>query len=579
MAQKKKLVDLVHQHENVSETQLKADYMARISSWERWVERKQNDDVMTMNRYMNENAEYHAIDGFFNIFLKKRLEWIFESFTDSEMRLKYLQVLPPFSQKGNIKGLLIHFFQLADHTHQAKIVFTALNQQEKELRVLWDMYKLSRTLETIQTLRKWMVGRNRASSNLSGQQASKSLESLQQSLTMIFRICIKDNYQNRYLKDFPKDVFLPESILSRKKNGNCLVNSKILDSLEYRNYLFFIYYKSKIRGDLNDETHEYEINYLDYELIRQEFLIHWISQRLKNNPQKQEVFEQYKYGSKTFAQITANRPEMEISLLKKLPKDVFDDLIAKVSEGLEPELQAPVDPMSESFGNFAQELLKFETAKVLAKKSVEAIKTIIDKTKKPKKTSQPDQQESEGIPQTVPKKRSKRFNVQLVKADDISFPYFCENNAYFSRLLKIFKTALDPEQYLTLKINIETLLSRIPGDQRIIRWSPRQEVAFPFIVHEAEDSVLTGQLLIIGAELKSQQQGKGENGNNPQKIEFHPYFVYGAEKKYADLGIISESRRVEGERYFIYDASHPQVLSRALRMMEIIMKQQDDQQT
>ena len=578
MVQKKKLVDLVHLNENITESHLKADYLARISSWERWVEHKQSDDVITMNRYVQENAEYYAIDGYLSIFLKKRLEWIFSSVADPEMRLKYLLVLPPFSQKGNIKSLLLHFFQLADHSQQSKIVFNSLNRQEKELRILWDMYKLSRTLETIQTLRKWLAGRNRSSSNISGQQASTSLDNLQKSLMMIFRICIQKNYQTRYLKEFPKDIFLPESILSRRESGSSLVNSKILDSLEYRNYLFFIYYKSRIRGELEGISYEYEINYLDYELIRQEFLIHWISQRLKNNPRKQEVFEQYKFGSKTFTQITANRPEMEISLLKKLPKNVFDDLMAQVNDGLDPDMQAPVDPMSETFGSFASELLKFEKAKVLAKKSVEAIRTFIEKTNKRKKAVIPVKDDPQETLPTVPKKPLKEFRIQIVKMDEISFPFFCENNAHFSRLLKLFKLKLQPDRYTKLKAKIKLFFNQTPENLRITRRSPRHEWAIPLIIHEAENSDLTGQLLIMGAELKAQSPGMGYTNDSEQKYDFHTYFVYGAEKKYADLGIINESRRVKGDRYFIYDVSHPTVISRALKLIDMIIKRGDSLQ-
>lgn len=578
MTQKKKLVDLVHLNENVNESQLKSDYLTRISSWEKWVAHRQSDEVTTMNRYMKENAEYYAIDGFLSMFLKKRLEWISDAVADPEIRLKYLLVLPPFSQQGNIKDFLLHFFQLADNSQQSKIVFDSLNRQEKELRVLWDMYKLTRTLKTIQTLKKWLVGRNQSSSYISGKQGLATLDNLQKSLTMIFRICIQKNFQNRYLIDFPKDVFFPESILSRRETGSSLVNSKILDSLEYRNYLFFIYYKSKIRGDLDGEIYEYEINYLDYEIIRQEFLVHWISQRLKHNRRKQEVFEKYKFGSKTFAQITANRPEMEISLLKKLPKNVFDDLIAQVNDGLDPEMQVPVDPMSEKFGGFARELLKFKTATVLAKKSVEAIRMFIAKTNKRKQsveTVPPVQQKQEEVDRNVPRKPPKELKIQLVKGEDISFPFFCENNSHFSRLLKLFKIKLQPARYADLNAKIKILLSQTQEKLRITRRSPRHEWAVPFVIHEAGTSEYTGQLLIIGAELKAQNQGMGYAADSKQAYSFQSYFVYGAEKRYGDLGTISETRRVKGDRYFIYDVSHPRVISRALKLIDSIVSRQD----
>lgn len=577
MATKKKLVDLVHLDENVNEHQLKTEYLTRIASWERWIKQRQSDDVITMSRYMEENAEYYAIEGWIGMFLKKRLEWITESVPDPETRLRYLRVLPPFSQQGNIKQFLLHFFQLADHTQQSKIVFSGLNQQEKELRVLWDMYKLTRTMETIRTLKKWVAGRNPSSSQSGGSPALKGLENLQKSLTMIFKICISRDYQNRYLQHFPKDVFLPESILHRRETGHCLVNQKILESLEYRNFLFFIYYKPKIRGELDGKTYDFEINYLDYEIIRQEFLIHWISQRLKTNPRKQKVFEQYKLGSKTFAQITANRPEMEISLLKKLPKNVFDDLMARVSDGLDPDQKAPVATMSESFGSFARDIVNFEKAKVLARKSVDAIRSFIAKSeerKKPVESAPPDKPPAEEAPQKTPRP-PKELRIQLVQADEISYPFFCENNSHFSRLIKLFRMKIDPARYIDLNAKIEIFLSQAPEDIRIIRRSPRHEWSIPVVIFEPDDAALSKQLLILGAELKNRQMGMGYQSESETPYTFQSYFVYGAVKKYVDLGIINENRRVKGDRYYIYDPSHPTVIHRALKLVNMVIERQD----
>lgn len=579
MAQrKKKLVDLVHLNENVTESQLKSEYYARIASWERWVERRQSDDVVSMRHYMKENAEYSAIDGWISIFLKKRLEWITESVADPGLRMKYLLVLPPFNQKGNIKQFLLHFFQLDDHAQQSKIVYSALNQQEKEIRILWDMYKLTRTLETIQTLRKWLVGRNRSSSHVTGDQALANLTNLQNSLTMVFRICIQKEYQNRYLKHFPKSAFLPESILKRKETGASLVNSKILDSLEYRNYLFFIYFKPKIRGDLDDKINEYEINYLDYEIIRQDFLIHWISERLKNNPLKQKVFEQYKYGNKTFAQITANRPEREMSLLKKLPKGVFDDLMAQVNEELPPEMRAPIDTMSESIGSFSRDLITFKRAKVFAKKSVEAVRSFIAKTEKRKRELEPPSLEADSSNAAVdkaPAKPPKNLKVQLVKSDQINSPFFCENDSHFIRMLQLFKSKIDPDFYAELSAKTEIFLNLAPEQMRFVRRSPHHEWSVPVVVTDPEDPHLSKQLLIIGAELKPAQAGTTDSGNGGAQYAFHPYFVYGAVKKYADLGMISESRNIMEERFFIYDASHPGVISRARKLFRTVIERQN----
>jgi len=579
MAREKKLIDLIYLDEGINESQLKTEYQARISTWEKWSQHRQDDDLTLVNTFVTEQAEYYSVSAFLTTFLRKRLDWIFQSISDQDLRLKYLLVLPPFSQKGNIKSFLLHFYQLKDHERQNNIVFQSLNKQERELRVLWDMYKLTKTLETIQTLKKWLVGRHPFPSYFSGKHALKTLNNLQECLVLLFRICIKSEYQSKLLKQFPKDVFSAETVLKRRESENYLVTDITLDKLDYRNYFFFIYYRSSLKANFEGQTLEFEINYLDYEIIRQEFLTHWISQRLKNNPAKLEVLNQYMFGSKTFAQMIEKRPDMEISLLKKLPKNVFDDLIAQVNDSVEGELKLEVDPMSETFGEFARQLFNFEKAKELAKKSVQAIRNYVIQTKKPgAKAITPRQNEikPEEISLSRQKKRPSEFKIQILKKNEIGFPFFCSNNAHFSRLHKLLKSKLEHNVYVALNTKIEAFLSQTTSDRLIIRRSPRHEWAVPFLVHETENSESKGQLLILGAELKARPKGSGNSTGTDHKYEFRSYFVYGTEEKIGDMGFISEDRKVKGEIFYIYDFSHPAVIRQALKLIDVVTEPESE---
>ncbi len=578
MSKKKKLVDLIHLDEIVNEAQLKADYQTRISIWERWMQHRQNDDLTTMNAFVKEQAEYYEIDRFLTVFLKQRLDWIIQSVSDPELRLKYLLVLPPFSQKGDLKSSLLHFFQLKNSDQLEKIVFQQLNKQERELCVLWDMYKLTKTLETIQTLKKWLTGRSPFNSHFSGKHALQTLNRLQESLNLLFQVCIKKEHQSNLLKKFPKDLFRVESVLKRREAGHYFATNNALNKFEYRNYLFFIYYKSNIMLDFEGQNVKFEINYLDYEIIRQEFLIYWISQRLRKNPRKQEVLEKYMFGRKTFAQTIEHRPDMEINLLKRLPKNVFDDLISQVNESVEADLKLSVDPMSENFGDFARQLLKFETAKELARKSIQAIQKYIIQTKKKKAEALTTQQNVIKPPETAPlqKKQSPEFGIQTLKESEISIPFFCSNNAHFTRLLKLLRIKLEPTQYNALNAKIEAFLNQTPKEHLIIKRSPRHERVVPLLINEVGKNEPNGQLLILGAELKNRQLGMGFSSKIEQKYEFHSYFVYGTQEKIGNLGFISEERNVKGEPYYIYDFSHPKVIREALKLIDVVTETQND---
>ena len=572
MVKTKKLVDLVYLNEDVTEMQLRTEYQTRLSVWNKWLQARQNDDLSSVNTFVTEQAEYNTINSFLNTFLRTRLEWVLDSISDPELRLKYLLVLPPFSQKGNIKSFLLHFFQLKDDEQQNNIVYEELTNREKEVRVLWDMYKLIKTLETIQTLKKWMIGRNPFPSQFSGEHVTSVLNNLQNSLLLLFRISIKKEFQTQMLQNFPKDFFSPESVLQRSESGEYLVTDVTLKRLVYRNYLFFIYFKSSLKANYEGQDLTFELNYLDYELIRQEFLMHWITERLGKNPQKKKVLERYMFGSKTFAQIIEHRPEMEIRLLKKLPKDVFDDLIADVNESVDEELKLPVDSMSETIGDFASLLKNYENIKNLAKQSITVLREYVgEKLRKSKSSTRgPDQNESkpeDPLSKFTPKKPD-GLNFRILKKNEIGFPFFCSNNAHHIRLYKLLKAKLEPKLFNAFNSKISAYLNQVPESQLMKRQSPRHEWALPFLVDEMRDGELSKQLLILGAELKSIKPVAGSSTIVGSNYEFHCYFVYGTLEKSVEMGFTLEERKVTGEPFYIYDFSHPNVMRQALKIAE-----------
>jgi len=378
----KKVVDLIYLDDNKSDAQLQAEYQSRIDTWLDWLDVKQNDEKLIQEAHIEEQSEFYLVGNVLKHFIGRRLDWILNSVTDPELRGKYLSVLTPFSQHGNIKRFLLHFFQLVDEeSKQERVKFKYFNKSEREIKILWDIYKLTRTIETVATLKKATYGSKPFPSSFSIEYIQEVLNTLKNVAQLLVKICIKPLYQKSFLDRFPQEVFNAETILKRKEADEYLIPDIVLDKFDYRNYLFYIYFRPSIKAIYQNEELSFQFNYLDYEIIRQEFLIDWISVRLSNNPKKWEVFDKYRYGNKTFNQVIESNPKMELHLLKQLPLNVFNDLISSVNEVVEKNEQATINPMSENVGVFARQFKQFNKALEFAQKSIKKLRRLVLKLK------------------------------------------------------------------------------------------------------------------------------------------------------------------------------------------------------
>ena len=152
---KKKLVDLIFLENVKPESQLKIEYESRINTWMDWLERQQNDESLLQDAYIEEQTEFYLVNNVLKNFIRQRLDWILNSVADPDLRRKYLSVFIPFSQQGSLNRFLTHFFQLVEEdSKQERLKFQFLTKSERELKILWDIYKLTKTIESITTLKK-----------------------------------------------------------------------------------------------------------------------------------------------------------------------------------------------------------------------------------------------------------------------------------------------------------------------------------------------------------------------------------------------------------------------------------------
>src|SRR3989339_469581 len=153
MAELKKVADLIIIEPPPPAEQAVKEMINKVAIWQKKLKELQDQYFeQNFNSASPDVAEAMAMRKFLTQFLRQRVEWIRDSVKEPELQKKYLQLLPPFYQKGGIKVLLLHFFQVAETQDRSNLTYAAINPEEKEIRVLWDLYKLNKTVESIDVL-------------------------------------------------------------------------------------------------------------------------------------------------------------------------------------------------------------------------------------------------------------------------------------------------------------------------------------------------------------------------------------------------------------------------------------------
>ena len=566
----KKMVDLIYLDENKLGSDLEIGYREMINSWSGWANINM-EMIFKQEILIEEQAEYFSINNFLKNFLTRRLDWIFESVTDLELRNKYLLALPPFNQQGNIKNFLLHFFQLEISKNSPELKYVQFNKSEREVRILWDVYTLGKSAESIEVLKKFASEEVPFSSVFSSEHIMNQLNTLHSALCLLMKICVKKEYHQEIIYKFPMHCFNPESILNRKVTDNYMINDVVLEKFDYRNYFFHLFFGSGMKAMYNEKKLVFKYNYLDFEIIRQEFLIHWLNNKLAGNPNKKEVFSRFMIDGKTFNQIIEENPEEELTILKLLPKYVFNELIAEVNEVVSEKFKTPVNPMSERMGEFAKHILKFEKAKELAQKTIQAFRHYMTRFE-----NKPKEKPNDSTTSTEKLKKKEistkiDFYVDVLKKSEIDCPYFCIDVSKFKAQLVMLKRCMQSSEFTSFNNKVQMFLTDITESKLLKRRTTILEWSVPYLIKEMHGEMIRMHLLILGAEVRNKKLGMGQGSDGKEKFELKPYFVYGSQEQHSEMGYQSESRTVQGEKFCIYSFTNPAVIKKALQLTEIVI--------
>ncbi|OGH04421.1 MAG: hypothetical protein A2600_03965 [Candidatus Lambdaproteobacteria bacterium RIFOXYD1_FULL_56_27] len=580
MSNEKRVIDLIYITPPKSVEELVADYRQKMDIWG-----KKLKDLQTY--YFEQHAdsagpdvqEVLAMRNFLGKFLKHRIDWILEKTEDPKLRRRYLQVLPPFHQKGAIKTLLFHFFQLKESEDKKNVLYNAATDIEKEVRILWDIYKLRKTIESITVLQKALEDPNPFPSLFSVPTRIQRLEELKTVFKLMFQMCIQPQFQKDLYNNLSPSHISPEAILARQEQGVSLVYPHVIRKFDYRNHFFFVYFYSGMKAKIGGEVKDFRFNYLDFEIIKQEFLTFWLNKRLEGNDKKMEIYARYKLGDKTLAELIAENPADEIEILQQLPYEIFNDLTAQVNEEVAPEFKTEVETFSENHGEFAEVRRQFDRAKKVATLSILKIKELLSSPapapEPPPEAPKPVAAKPAPAPPAAPiTKPEPRFELVKVKKTEIDFPYLVKAIAEFSKRINVLRAKMGAQAYQDYTKRMTKFLSNTTESAMIQRRTPKHEWVLPYVVKEfLGNDLVQEHLVIVGAEVKAKGLGMGYSANAGQNAyQFSCFFVYGVANPDGVLGTPVEQRQVRGKNFNEYSPAELAVRERFLRFFDLIDK-------
>ena len=512
---------------------------------------------------------------FLKRFLAQRVNWIVNDVNNLTLKKKYLKVLPPFTQKGGLKTLLMHFYQVKESQDKKTIIYDPQNENDKELRILWDIYKLRKTVASINTIKKTMGDTDLFPSVFNKKQRIKCLDSLKTVFNLLFQMCIQKPYQKELYAELSGKYIKPESIVERSDKKISLVYPHVVRKFNYRNHFFYVYFYSGMRAKIGGKMKDFHYNYLDFEIIKQEFLINWINTKLGNNQKKNEIYGKYSMGGKTLDQIILEDPAKEIEILQQMPLDAFNDITSELNTQVDDDLKTEVDPLSEVHGDFAEVKKDYDISHGLLKSSMKKLKSFIAKKPKPEiETPVFVEEEVKTAPEPEPPPvvdMTPKYEIFKIKKNQIDFPYFWKEASVYKQKLALQRVKLG-RAFTPFQGRLSKFLGSVNESILITRRTPKHEWICPYHIKETIGEDVTHHLLLLGAEVKAKQLSMGYSGSASQNAyAFTCFFVYGCNEEHPNMGTILDKRNARGVEFNEFDYTNRDVQKTAMMLFDKVM--------
>ena len=544
----------------------------QVEKWlQYWKEKQEEYFEVTFDTKSPAVLETNQVRRFFNQFLAAKLKNL-ESATVEEQQ-QVLTYILPFNTDGGIQDFLLHFFQLKEGEN-GQLEYELRDPFDKEARILYDIYKIKKTIECIDVMRR-TLGKEAKQfpSVFSEEEKKKILEELREVLTVLIRYTIKPECRKELYATISPKYASGEAILERRESNLFYCYPHVIEKYDYRNLFFLIYFRDGLVTKVKGSPKQLRYDYLKFAILKQEYLTNWLNNKLKNNPAKQKVYEKYEVDGKTIAAWVKESPEKEIPLLKQIPANQFNNLVAQVDEQVDDSLKVDIPSMSESHGEMNQFKKGVKETKKFSKAPLEKLKSFFSRKKKEK----PPIEKTKSVAETQPQRQEPEVEPTLeikitpLQKKQIPFFYLCASASKYKAKLSLIKIKMGGE-YVNLS-RIATKLFHKFGENGVVkRRTPKHDWTIPYLFEYILGEQSTDYLFILGGEASVKAKGMGYSSGD--EYSYTPYFVFAAAEPEEEFDPSIGERIVSGRKFLEYDVNNPKVRNKAVELMYLIEKKE-----
>ena len=549
-------------------------WLKRVESLRQEKEREKSPDVK------DELFELDQLTAFLKGRMTKRLLGI-KQFPE-ELRKQYLRCIEPFYTEEGITRFMTHYFEV-EVFKQVRLRFRKKKDFEKEVNVLFDLYRVKKTIETITTLEKSVQSNEPFVSRFEKSEQAEFLKTLREIFKLFFLRFVKKEYRKELYDALSESNLDMDSIIAMRKSGTSYINQEVFKTNEYREKFITVFFSTLLRTKTSSEIKDLHFNYLNFELLKNEFLTDWIQRKLKTSPEKDKVLQNYQIEGKSLAQIIKENPEKEKEILSNLPLDLFNDIAEQVNEKVKDENKTPVTTFSKKHGLFARLEESFQAVKQIAKYSVEKMEEMKPKTKiwtvkkkveKGVKQSLPIKKAEEKTtpPKPQPKKELKiQYGLEVLKMDDLDFPFFDKRVETYRPKLEFLvkKVGTDYEKF---RSKMWKLFNLVAKEHFIIRKDPCHEWVIPLLISSGKLQFL----LILGAEISLKDQQAGYQSKFAKSVHaLNCFYLLGTQNRNEKFGKVTDIRTVKNAPFHLYSYVEQTVQNMSFTLLTRLFQTKD----
>lgn len=480
-----------------------------------------------------------------------------------QMQSNLLNLMVPFDAEGGIRGFLLHFFQIVEDP-QGNLVFQERDSFEREVYILYDLYKVKKTMEVIQVLQKAIRDpAKRFPSVYSPEEQEAILTQLNQVMNLLFTQCLPPHHRHDLISNLSPAYLTRESVENRRKAGLVYSYPHVLNKYDYRRFFFLIYFKEGFKAKMGEQEREFRFNFLKFQALKKEYLLNWMTQGLKNHPNKFKMYSKIVMRGKTLLAQIVDDPSRETALLQELPTPVFNDLVSQVNEQVAPDQKLDVEPESENFGPYKKLREQLTQAVAVAKSTLSTLKGMVESP-----PPEPVSYTPEPAP-VLPADGKPVWQITLMNHQQIANPFFHNTLATYNTQLNLLRARMG-DQYKPFAQYVSDRLESTPESVSVRRRTPKHEWTLPYHLRKISSKGTEDYLLVLGAEAKAKPKGMGYASK--ETYAFTPFFVLGATKPEEGFGDPVGERSAKGMSFQEYSFQQPAVIKTALELIQIIQE-------